>query len=122
MGRVFEIWKETHFEAAHQLNKVPPGHKCARLHGHSYKVRVFCAGELDKRGFVVDYAEIGTAMDRVVGRLDHRNLNDILAVETTAENLCVWIVEQIAKDPLIGQKVTAVEVYETPTTCVKLAL
>ena len=38
-----EIYKEFHFEAAHRLPNVPPGHKCARLHGHSFQVRLSVA-------------------------------------------------------------------------------
>ena len=42
-----EIFKEFTFAAAHQhvmvdieLPHVPPDHKCARLHGHSFRVEV----------------------------------------------------------------------------------
>jgi 6-pyruvoyltetrahydropterin/6-carboxytetrahydropterin synthase len=114
----FRIWKEFRFEAAHQLTLVPPDHKCARLHGHSYRVRVHCAGRLDpKRDWVIDYADISAAARPVAAELDHRNLNDILSGETTAENIAFWFLERLRpRLPCLE----AVEVFETPGTGVRV--
>jgi 6-pyruvoyl tetrahydropterin synthase/QueD family protein len=57
-----EVWKELWFEAAHLLPNLPEGHKCRRLHGHSYRVRVYVSGDPDPRlGWVIDFADIKRA-------------------------------------------------------------
>lgn len=112
----FKLWKDFTFEAAHQLTKVPSGHQCGRLHGHSYKLRVHCQGKLNPNNdWVVDYADIALAARKIVNKLDHSNLNDSFDFETTAENLAYWIGEEISKEL---PSVYAVELFETPTTSV----
>ena len=55
-----EIWKDFTFEAAHRLPNLPEGHKCTRLHGHSYRVRIYVEGDLDPElEWVVDFADKG---------------------------------------------------------------
>jgi 6-pyruvoyltetrahydropterin/6-carboxytetrahydropterin synthase len=97
---LYEISKEFTFEAAHQLLTVPEGHKCGRLHGHSYTVVLVLSSDvLDQHGFIVDYGELSEFKDWVDQTLDHRNLNDVFAgyfgrspgTETTAENLAKFI-------------------------------
>lgn len=90
------VGKEFHFEAAHSLPHLPEGHKCRNMHGHSYRFRVEIEGPIDARGFVVDYAEISAAVQPIVDKLDHQNLNDLFAQATTAENLAIWIHGQVA--------------------------
>src|SRR3954469_19232781 len=58
------------FEAAHFLPRVPPGHKCARMHGHSYRIEITIEGELDERGWVMDFAEIDEHVAPLVRLLD----------------------------------------------------
>jgi len=81
------------FEAAHRLPHVPEGHKCARLHGHSYRIELTCAGEVDPHtGWLVDFSEIKRAFEPVRVALDHHYLNDLEGLENpTAENLACWI-------------------------------
>lgn len=88
-----EIWKEITFEAAHRLPHVPEGHKCGRLHGHSYRVRITCGGEPDPRmGWIVDFDEIRRAFEPLRQRLDHYYLNEIEGLENpTSELLARWI-------------------------------
>jgi 6-pyruvoyltetrahydropterin/6-carboxytetrahydropterin synthase len=120
LNQVFNLWKDFSFEAAHQLTKVPPGHQCGRIHGHSYKVRVHCVGVLDPtKDWVIDYADIAKAVRPLVDSLDHTFLNDHLDLETTAENLSWWFVQQL-KDKI--PCLQAVEIFETPTTSVTCAL
>jgi 6-pyruvoyltetrahydropterin/6-carboxytetrahydropterin synthase len=117
----FTVSKTFSFEAAHSLPHLPVGHKCRHIHGHSYVVEVFCTGPLDARGFVIDYAEISAAMKPIVAQLDHQNLNDILPVPTTAENVGRWILEQLDRSPALpAQLVTRVDVHETARTCVRV--
>jgi len=90
---MMEIFTEFRFEAAHRLPHVPPGHKCAALHGHSYRVEVHVTGEVDAAtGWVMDFGEIRDACGPVRSELDHRCLNDIPGLENpTAELLAQWI-------------------------------
>ncbi len=88
-----EIFKEFTFEAAHYLPHAPEGHKCRRLHGHSFHVAVHVAGRVDPvQGWVMDFADIKTICDPVIKQLDHYCLNDIRGLENpTSENLAHWL-------------------------------
>lgn len=88
-----EIYKEFTFEAAHRLPNLPAGHKCARLHGHSYRVRITVRGAVDPQsGWVMDFAEIKRACGPVFEALDHRYLNEIPGLENpTSERIAGWI-------------------------------
>ncbi len=88
-----EIFKEFGFEAAHRLPNVPEGHKCARLHGHSFRVEVHVRGELEPRlGWVMDFADLKAAVKPVIAELDHYYLNEIPGLENpTSEVLARWL-------------------------------
>jgi 6-pyruvoyltetrahydropterin/6-carboxytetrahydropterin synthase len=92
-----EIFKEFTFEAAHRLPNVPPGHKCHRLHGHSFSVRVYVTGPVDERlGWVVDFADLKAAFAPLHAELDHNYLNDVPGLENpTSEVLAVWIWDRL---------------------------
>lgn len=92
-----EIFKEFTFEAAHRLPNVPPGHKCERLHGHSFRVKIYVKGEIDEhRGWLMDFADIRDAFEPLRLKLDHYYLNDIPGLENpTSELLARWIWERI---------------------------
>ena len=93
-----EIFKDFTFEAAHRLPKVPAGHKCARLHGHSFQVSVHVDGAVSAHtGWVRDFADLTDAMDPLLERLDHHYLNEIEGLENpTSELLARWIWERLA--------------------------
>ncbi len=92
-----EIFKEVSFEAAHHLPNVPEGHKCRRLHGHSYRVAIHVRGEVDPDiGWVLDFADIKEAFQPLHEQLDHRYLNEIEGLENpTSENLAIWIWQRL---------------------------
>lgn len=105
------------FEAAHYLPFVPEGHKCARVHGHSYSVTVAVRGPVGGMGWVVDFAEIDTVAKPVIDGLDHRMLNDVLP-NPTSELLCLWLLRELAAVPHLY----AVTVRETKrSACTMLA-
>lgn len=109
------LFKEFYIEAAHLLPNVPEGHKCRRLHGHSYCVQIHVEGALDQElGWVMDFADIGEAFQPVFDSLDHRYLNDIQGLENpTSENLARWIWQ--ALKPNLPELV-AVQIKETCTS------
>jgi 6-pyruvoyltetrahydropterin/6-carboxytetrahydropterin synthase len=88
-----ELYKEFGFEAAHRLPNVPTGHKCGRLHGHSFRVVLHVEGPVDSAmGWVIDYADIKKSFGPTLDRLDHHYLNEIEGLENpTSENLARWI-------------------------------
>lgn len=109
-----DIFKIFTLEAAHRLPNVPEGHKCARLHGHSFRVEVQVSGEVDAHtGWVMDFADIKQAFKPLHDQLDHHYLNDIAGLENpTSENLSRWIYQQL-KPALPG--LSAIVVHETCT-------
>lgn len=92
-----EIFKEFTFEAAHRLPHVPEGHKCARLHGHSFRVELHVGGEVDPHtGWIVDFGELTRAFAPLREVLDHNYLNEIEGLENpTSEVLAAWIWDRI---------------------------
>lgn len=102
------------FEAAHFLPKVPAGHKCARMHGHSYAIEVTIEGDVDsERGWVVDFAEIDEHAQPLVKQLDHQVLNEIEGLANpTSELLAAWWWQRLAK----VLPVVEIAVSETPTS------
>lgn len=109
------VFKEFRFEAAHRLTKVPEGHKCARLHGHSYLVRVEVAGRVNECGMVVDYADVSHAWKPLHNLFDHHYLNEQVGFETTSENLAKFIHNELKGDPQLGDYHLRVTVRETCT-------
>lgn len=108
-----EIFKEFTFEAAHRLPRVPAGHKCGRLHGHSYRVEIHVEGPVqDEAGWVLDFGDIKTAFALLRDQLDHRYLNEVEGLENpTSENLARWIWDRLA-----GVLPSAITVRETCTS------
>jgi len=88
-----ELVKDFRFEAAHFLPNVPEGHKCRRIHGHSFRGEVAVRGPIDPvLGWVMDFADLKKVVDPIVDRLDHYLLNDIEGLENpTSEVLAMWI-------------------------------
>ena len=109
------LYKDFSFEAAHRLPNVPAGHKCARLHGHSFLVRVTVDGPVGERtGWVMDFADLKVAFAPLHDRLDHRYLNEIAGLENpTSEVLARWIWRELR--PTLPA-LTEIEVRETCTT------
>ncbi len=100
------------FEAAHLLPKAPEGHKCRRLHGHSFRVEVTVEGEVDPgTGWFLDYGEITRLVEPIRAQLDHYYLNEVPGLaNATSENLARWIWEKLkpALPSLVG-----ITVHET---------
>lgn len=108
------------FDAAHCLPKLPPGHKCARLHGHTYEVEIVCRGKVGDNGFVIDYDDIATAWAPIHHALDHRYLNEISGLEQpSTENLIAWIFAYLHNSKsgaAVWDVLSGIRVMESSTT------
>jgi 6-pyruvoyltetrahydropterin/6-carboxytetrahydropterin synthase len=107
-----ELVREYRFEAAHRLPKVPPGHRCARLHGHSYRVEVAVRGPVDEEtGWLIDFYAMDSVVAPAIEALDHRLLNELPGLENpTCEMLCRYLWKQL-REGLVG--LSAITVWET---------
>jgi 6-pyruvoyltetrahydropterin/6-carboxytetrahydropterin synthase len=107
-----EISRSYHIEAAHRLPNVAPGHKCARLHGHSFEITLHVRGELvPKLGWILDFAEIDRAFEPLFAQLDHNYLNDVPGLDNpTSELLARWVLERVR---LPAGRLHAVSIAET---------
>jgi 6-pyruvoyltetrahydropterin/6-carboxytetrahydropterin synthase len=106
------LTKSFSFDSAHWLPTFPEGHKCRRLHGHTFHVDLLVHGEVDEaRGYLIDFGQIKAYLAPIKDELDHRLLNEVPGLENpTAENLARWVYDRVkAKLP----QLTTVRVRET---------
>jgi 6-pyruvoyltetrahydropterin/6-carboxytetrahydropterin synthase len=114
---MYEVTVVRSFSSAHRLREYDGN--CENLHGHNWKVEVAFGGtELDRLGMLVDFRAAKSAVDEVLGRLDHRFLNDVppfTEINPTTENLARAIAEQVqqALPDGAGAAVTRVRVWES---------
>ena len=107
-----QIFRAFTVEAAHRLPNVPAGHKCARMHGHSFRFEIHVTGPVDPHtGWLIDFGELDTVVMPLVDRVDHYVLNDIEGLENPTSEICArWLFDRIkAKIP----QLTALTFYET---------
>lgn len=85
------------YESAHFLPKVPAGHQCGRMHGHSYHLTVVLQGPVQDDGFVIDFADVKSIVTPVIKRLDHQTLNEVAGLQNpTVENQLIWLWDQLS--------------------------
>lgn len=100
------------FEAAHWLPTFPEGHKCRRMHGHSFRVDVVVEGQVSQdKGYLIDYGKIEEAVKPLRQQLDHQCLNEVRGLENpTSEILAQWIWDHLQPQlPLLVE----IAVHET---------
>ena len=109
------IFKEFTFDSAHRLIKVPVGHKCKAIHGHTYHLKIVIEGEVDEEmGWVMDFTDMKKVLNPIIESVDHKYLNDIQGLENpTCEIMAQWFSNRIKPGiPLLKQ----IELKETPTS------
>jgi 6-pyruvoyltetrahydropterin/6-carboxytetrahydropterin synthase len=87
------------FQSSHRLPHVLPGHKCGRLHGHTYSLEVEIVGKSEPTmGWLMDFAMLDAIVEGViVSKLDHYHLNDVPGLENpTSENIVDWIWDRLS--------------------------
>ena len=115
MSQEVEIVKKYRFEAAHYLPAVPDGHKCRRMHGHSFRFELVLRGEVDpSTGWLIDFGDISKIVKPLIeNHLDHYLLNEVEGLENpTSEQISIWLWNRIKPNlPLLREIV----VHETCT-------
>ena len=108
------IFKDFSFDSAHFLPKVPEGHKCRALHGHTYRLRVSIKGSpATGTGWLIDFTVLKKKVTDVLEPLDHHCLNDVPGLENpTCELLAVWIWPRLQE---VLPDLARIELYETAT-------
>ncbi|TGK20918.1 6-carboxytetrahydropterin synthase QueD [Leptospira fluminis] len=118
-----ELTKEFRFDAAHFLPNVPEGHKCRRMHGHSFRFKLHLKGKIDPgTGWLMDFAEVSKSVKPLLeNHLDHYLLNDVEGLENpTSENICLWLWKRLKPHLPLLRKITLHEtctsacIYEGP--------
>ena len=111
MADTIELVRDFRFEAAHFLPRVPDGHKCRRVHGHSFRGEVAVRGPVDPAaGWVMDFADLKRAVEPVTAQLDHYLLNEIEGLENpTSEIVAIWIWQRLAPSLPLLYRVTIEE-------------
>lgn len=113
----YVISRQFAFCAAHHLNRLPPEHKCSRVHGHTYTVEVQLTSEhLDSADMVCDFGDLDRMGDHIAATLDHRDLNQALTVQPTCERIAEHLYRWCRDNLPAGGLVTAVRVSESPRT------
>jgi 6-pyruvoyltetrahydropterin/6-carboxytetrahydropterin synthase len=105
------ISKEYTFDSAHYLTKVPKGHPCSSLHGHTYTVIITIKGTINEVGFIMDYHAIDKIVKPLVAKLDHTCLNNLLE-NPTSENLVMYFYTSLSNI----LPIYSITVKETPKT------
>jgi 6-pyruvoyltetrahydropterin/6-carboxytetrahydropterin synthase len=111
---MIKITKDFDFQSAHFLPNVRDGHKCAKLHGHSYKVEISVTGDVNEpEGWVVDFADIERAVAPLLQLIDHHCLNEVEGLENpTAENIAIWFGDRLNR---LFPGLSAIVVHEEST-------
>ena len=117
---MYELKIITRFAAAHQLQMVAK--QCENLHGHNWKIEVYVKGKtLNKAGVLIDFGEVKTHLKEIIGRLDHRFLNELEAFATnppSSENVAHYIAHSLAdKINTANIQVSRVAAWESEDAC-----
>ncbi len=124
MKSLMEIFVDFSFDAAHYLPNVPPQHKCGRMHGHTYRLRLYFSGPVNPLlGWVIDYAHVKVVADQILSQLDHHTLNDVPGLENpTCELIAQWIADRLDVVTWGGAFLTAIDLRETERAGVHLTI
>lgn len=113
---MYSVHVEGWFAAAHALRNYKGSTE--PLHGHNFRVRVVISGEsVDDAGMLVDFVEVKSSLDEVLGRFEHTNLNEVAPFDEwspSSENVARYIHSEMStrlRAALQKAKASLVEVY-----------
>lgn len=114
-----QIKKTFRFEAAHTLPHSLG--KCARPHGHSYRLDVTIRGPVQTdgpaRGMIEDFDALESIVEHeAIDALDHTSLNDTIE-NPTCEHIVMWIWKRLQSKVKGLDELT---LWETDTSCAVL--
>jgi len=119
---MLSIFIKDSFDSAHFLPNVPRDHKCASLHGHTYRIRIDISGTVDELlGWIVDYATVKTVWEPIKAMLDHKTLNDTLP-NPTCELIALWIKNKFDQGLPPQARLARLELRETASSGVVLVI
>jgi 6-pyruvoyltetrahydropterin/6-carboxytetrahydropterin synthase len=115
------ITKKFRFESAHYLPMMPEGHKCRRMHGHSFRMEVNLLGDIDpESGILMDFGDLKAVVNPYVKMLDHWCINEVgekkgdpLLQNPSSENLAKWFFQTLK--PILPQLYSII-IHETCTS------
>ncbi|MEA3411750.1 MAG: 6-carboxytetrahydropterin synthase [Pseudomonadota bacterium] len=112
-GTHYRIWKERRFESALRLSAAPPGDHRRRLHGHSYRVRLYLTAGLDPvLGWTVDYGDVKVLFRPVYHLLDHRRLDEIDHIDSPdPAAIAIWLFDRLGT---VIPHLDRIDLYQTP--------
>ncbi len=88
---MYTVTKTMEIACAHNLD-LPYASPCQRLHGHNLRISITLQSDiLTEYGMVMDFKVLKSIMDKTIGNLDHKNLNEEVSFNPTAENLASYI-------------------------------
>lgn len=112
-GNEAHIWHRFRFEAAHQLPRVAPGHKCGRMHGHGFEVILHANQDIGSQDMGIDFDRLAALWAPIGNQLHHACLNDLPGLENpTSERLADWVWQRLRPEL---PELSWVSVYETAT-------
>ena len=86
------VWRRFHFQSAHRLPNVPPGHKCGRMHGHGFEAILHANQDLGSRPLSIDYDHLDDLWAPLHAKLNYQCLNEIEGLDNpTSELIAAWI-------------------------------
>lgn len=89
---MYKVSKRMEIAGSHKLT-LDYESKCSNIHGHNWIVTVYVQAEkLDQNGMVIDFTHL---KEKIHGKLDHQHLNLIVDCNPTAENLALWIAQEV---------------------------
>ncbi|MCL2294225.1 MAG: 6-carboxytetrahydropterin synthase QueD [Spirochaetes bacterium] len=115
---MYTIRTEDSFAAAHYIRDFHG--KCENLHGHNYKVRIYCSGEKLGKGYMlIDFGILKKMLKNVLEELDHKNLNELpyfAQKEPSAEVIAEFIFNKMSerlREHSDTASLSRVDVFET---------
>ena len=117
---MYELKVITDFAAAHKLRNFRG--ECEKLHGHNWRIEVVLSGDrLNEAGLLIDFKDVKTAANNILGDLDHSYLNDLPQFKNenpSSENIAAYLFQRLSTELNNSHlKITKVTAWESDSAC-----